>query len=87
MKKALKAILLKIPYIRNVIKRRDLLWESYRRCGCFPGHYHSPIPLLEDVERDAEKIFENEEIRDIHLHTDEQFLLVQKLKTDRKSVV
>ncbi len=67
IKKALKKILIKTPYI----------FEEY---GYAPGHYYSPIPSMDEVEKHKKRIFENEDIKDIDLRLEEQFKLVQQLE-------
>jgi hypothetical protein len=55
--------------------------ETLSRSSAFapPGHFYSPIPSLEDVERDAARLFEEvpREIPGVDLQEDQQLALLQ----------
>jgi predicted O-methyltransferase YrrM len=68
LKAAIKNALHRLPHIRS-------LHQQAARQGLFPaGHYHSPVPSPEDLQRRPL----NADLLDIELNTDEQFRLLQE---------
>jgi predicted O-methyltransferase YrrM len=73
----LKAIAKRLPIIKNVFSERE---NFQRQCGFVPpGHFYSPIPSLEEIERDEEKIFGSipQSIPGIEMHEAEQLTLLE----------
>lgn len=77
IKNLIKQILLFFPFAGSRIRHYDLLKREIadirRRCGFDPGHYYSPIPNLEEIEKDANRIFRKEIPLDINLDAAKQF--------------
>lgn len=55
MLSALKAIVKKLPPIRQLVEERDALRASFGFVP--PGHFYSPIPSLDEVRREEATIF------------------------------
>lgn len=73
VKKLLKGIVLSVPYIR---KLNQIKVDS----GYPPGHYYSPIPDLQEIQQDEERIFGEKDLKGIDLNTAEQLSLLEELK-------
>ncbi|RJQ68725.1 MAG: class I SAM-dependent methyltransferase [Desulfobacteraceae bacterium] len=73
----LKTVAKRLPIIKDVVSERE---NFQRKCGFVPpGHFYSPIPSLEEIERDEEKIFGNipRSIPGIEMHEAEQLTLLE----------
>lgn len=57
MRQIIKGLARKVPLLGRVVQERDELRETL--CALFmpPGHFYSPIPSLEEVRADEERIF------------------------------
>lgn len=70
-------MLLCAPFIGARIKHYDLLRRElaslHARCGFEPGHYYSPIPNIEEIENDADRIFQKKKPLDVDLNEEMQF--------------
>jgi len=77
IKSKLKKLFLYFPFIGSRIKHYDLLRQElvsfHSRCGFEPGHYYSPIPNLQEVENDADRIFQKNKPLDVNLNQEIQF--------------
>ncbi|MFZ5907486.1 MAG: class I SAM-dependent methyltransferase [Nitrospirota bacterium] len=87
----LKSVAMRWPIVKDLVAERDELRRKYeevaseygnlsRRCGFAPpGHFYSPIPSLEEIERDEIKIFGSipRSIPGIDLHEAEQIKLLE----------
>lgn len=74
---ALKSVIKRLPIIEEIVSERDKL---RRECGFVPpGHFYSPIPSLEEIIRDASKIFGSipHNIPGLKLHESEQLKLLE----------
>ncbi len=68
LKSRLKHYADRLPYIRTLREELEKFKTPYP-----PGHYYSPIPSLEDVERRRSKLFDRkDELRGIDLNLDRQ---------------
>ena len=76
IKQSLKKILIKVPVIKAKIQRYDYLNKTIYNCGFEPGHYYSPIPNLEEVEKSSTTIFAPKHLNDINLNTENQLKLL-----------
>ena len=73
---ALKSVIKRLPIIEEIISERDKL---RRECGFVPpGHFYSPVPSLEEIQRDESKIFGSipRNIPGLDLHESEQLKLL-----------
>ncbi|MEW6519395.1 MAG: class I SAM-dependent methyltransferase [Thermodesulfobacteriota bacterium] len=72
-----KSVAMRLPLVKDLVGEN----ENYRRrCGFVPpGHFYSPIPSLEEIERDEIKIFGSipRSIPGIDLHEAEQIKLLE----------
>jgi hypothetical protein len=76
--KVLKDLALKIPIVsKRLRKYYEIVYDSghYR-----PGHFYSPIPSLDEVRKDRERIFSTTPPKDIDLNTDYQLLLLDRFR-------
>lgn len=74
-----KSTLKSLPGFRELLARRDR--QRRRKFGMFPaGHFYSPVPAVEDVMRDRERLYGSmpESIPGVDLREAEQFELVQQ---------
>jgi hypothetical protein len=79
--KALKNLLLQIPFVKTKIKRFDELNLMIYNSGFDPGHYYSSVPDLKEIEENASAIFGDKKLEEVNLNTDNQLALLEKLKT------
>lgn len=79
MKNKIKNFLNTLPYIKALYAKN----EAYDTNSCFPpGHYYSPIVLVEELKKREHEIWKHKEIdgiNDINLNTDEQKSFVSVL--------
>lgn len=72
-----------IPLVRGVVEERDALREEVRRysMGWPPGHFYSPLPSIEEVNRDEERIFAPppSDLAGIDLNASAQLHLLEQL--------
>lgn len=79
----LKKIIKSLPYISRLhheiahLKSEHLRWRTWMP----PGHFYSPIPALEEVRRDASRIFQppSNKLRGIDLNIESQLELLREL--------
>lgn len=80
MKKAIKYLLNKLPYISDLNKQNIL----YKKNACFaPGHYYSPIISVDEVKENQIKIWkgiDENTIEGVDLNEDNQIDLLSKLE-------
>ena len=81
----IKAALNKLPIITEIVSERDKLHSelvALKKNLRFvpPGHFYSPIPSLDDVQRDEAKIFGSipSNISGLELHEEEQLKLLNE---------
>ncbi|MEZ4858027.1 MAG: class I SAM-dependent methyltransferase [Flavobacteriaceae bacterium] len=78
MKKQLKKILNKLPYIKGLYQKS----EAYSQNACYPpGHYYSPIVSVKEVKKREHEIWKEDEkdlIRDVNLNTKDQVYFVNE---------
>ena len=76
MKKLIKKLLIKLPYVKELHRKT----EVYSQNACYPpGHYYSPIVSIKDIKvREAEiwKNYEIDGISDVNLNTKDQVSFV-----------
>ena len=81
LKKIIISFLNKIPYIRGLYQET----MTYKKNSLFPpGHFYSPIISVDDIKKNQDKIWSNENInriRGINLNSEEQIKLVNEFKT------
>ena len=79
MKKTIKKLLNKLPYIKNLY----LETENFKKNSCFPtGHFYSTIVNLDEIKEKENEIWKNlliDGINDIDLNTEEQLSLLKEL--------
>ena len=55
MRDTVKRLAFRLPVVGRLLADREAL---YRACGLYrPGHYYSPIPSADEVQRDAERLW------------------------------
>jgi hypothetical protein len=91
LKKAAKHLLSQFPPLRRLLDERDALLFKLEKFGdrvpfVRNGHFYSPIPELDEVRRDDEKIFGRRTLAAIDLREEEQFALLQELKDYYKEI-
>jgi len=79
-KKFIKNILLLVPFVKTRNRDYDRIRLLLYKAGWEPGHFYSPIPNLVDIEREAETIFSDRNLKEVNLNTENQLRLLQKLK-------
>ncbi|HEV8082952.1 MAG TPA: class I SAM-dependent methyltransferase [Chitinophagaceae bacterium] len=79
IKKSVKTLIDRLPYIRRLHKETEL----FKTNACYPpGHFHSPIVSIEDVQRREKEIWktnQEESIKGIELNVNEQLDLMNSL--------
>jgi hypothetical protein len=82
MDTAIKNIIKKIPIIKQLVSERDRLRSEVIALRGFvpPGHFYSPIPSIEEIQRDEAKIFGKipSKIPGINLHESDQLVLLEQ---------
>src|SRR3989339_28879 len=75
---ALESVVKNFPGIKEIISERDTLRRSFGFVP--PGHFYSPIPSLDDIQRDDQKIFGDvpSNILGLDLHEEEQLQLLNE---------
>ncbi len=83
MKKTIKNLLNKLPYIKGL--HNDVL--KYKK-GYPPGHYYSPVVSTEEIKENENKIFsiQNDKLPGIRLNEEKQMLLLNEFLTLYPSV-
>jgi len=88
MKRQIKNVVKKLPYLRQLFLDIDRLraeLDKYKagqtRMYVPPGHFHSPIPSIEEVKLNEAKIFDRikKELPGIDLNEEEQIFLFNQL--------
>jgi predicted O-methyltransferase YrrM len=85
----LKKFIKKIPLANKIIYACKLFLALKKNHQiCLPGHFHSPIPDLEEVRKRQEQIFSvpDRNIPGIELNEKEQFQLLRKLVSYYKEI-
>lgn len=82
----IKETFLKLFSIFPSFRKRLSLYRKYKSYPHVPGHYYSLIPDLSDVELRKEKIFYNDDIKDINLRLEEQFRFLNEIKEYYKHI-
>lgn len=79
LKNKIKSLANKLPYVRVLYKEQ----MHYKKNACYPpGHYYSPIVLVDDIKGRESDIWDNvkiDGIPGIDLNTAYQLDLVEKL--------
>ena len=82
MKDTVRQLLFRIPVIGT--RYRDLLAAAESHYRINPGHYASPIPALDEIQREINSVFATETKEDalpgITLHTNTQLQLLDRLR-------
>jgi predicted O-methyltransferase YrrM len=75
---ALESVVKSFPGIKEIISERDTLRRAFGFVP--PGHFYSPIPSLDDIQRDDQKIFGDvpSNILGLELHEEEQLQLLNE---------
>src|SRR3954464_10730187 len=56
----IKSAVIRHPAVKEILSERDTLRVQLSRQGFVPpGHFYSPIPSLDEVRKDDERIFES----------------------------
>jgi len=79
MKQKIKKYLDKLPYLRSLVLENNRLKDNSKYP---PGHFYSPIPLVKELEKKQDIIWENklkEGINGIELNTKNQLELLNQL--------
>ena len=78
----LDKIFSKLPYIGKRMQLLDACLQSLDACGFKPGHFHSPIPDLGDINKRKDAIFKKTkvDVKGINLDKENQFLLLESFK-------
>jgi len=76
----IKSLFRSLPPIKKLIAERDRLARELNQIN--PGHYFSPIPSLDDVRRNAARLFSRSlrALPGVDLNVDGQFKLLEQLK-------
>lgn len=86
MKKILKRIVNKLPYIK-ALQQENI---DLKRNSCYPnGHFYSPVISIEDIKKRQSEIWKNSEfdgIQGIDLQTKEQIELVESFTQYYKDI-
>lgn len=80
LKSILKSVIKRLPFINELVKERDSLIKASGFVP--PGHFYSPIPSIDEVNRDEERIFAkpDKQISGIELRETEQLSLLQSFE-------
>lgn len=83
MKKIIKRVLNKLPYIRTLKKELDIYKTQNP-----PGHYYSPIVSVQKIKEKENEIFKikSNKIPELELNENEQLDLLSKLVLQYKSI-
>jgi predicted O-methyltransferase YrrM len=86
MKKTIKSLFNKLPYIKGLYQQA----KNFNDNSCFPpGHFYSPIVSVADVKKRQEEIWKevrNNTIKGLDLNEEGQLRLVQELSTYYKDI-
>src|SRR3984885_4778288 len=80
IKSNLKKILLSVPFLNTKIRNHDYVVEKFNQCGFEPGHFYSPIPDINEVRKNSNKIFTLKIPQGVDLNTENQVRLLSELK-------
>jgi hypothetical protein len=72
----------KLPYLNQVFLERDQLRTQSKKLGFPPGHFHSPIPCVEEIRRKEAQIFDYAQraIPAVDLNEEQQLALFHRFK-------
>ncbi len=82
MKNLIKKIVTKLSPIMVIIKERGRLMRELRQKYQFvpPGHFYSPIPSIDEIKQDEEKIFMiPNDLPGVDLNKEEQIRMFNEL--------
>jgi len=83
MKEFIKKMIYKIPIIGSWKKDVDTYKTYYP-----PGHYANPFPSIQEVNKYADRIFDNKKkLYGINLRKEEQFFLLQQLSENYSKLI
>jgi predicted O-methyltransferase YrrM len=76
----------KLPYLNQVFLERDQLRTQSKKLGFPPGHFHSPIPCVEEIRRKEAQIFDYAQraIPAVDLNEEQQLALFHRFKRHYK---
>ena len=76
----------KLPYLNQVFLERDQLRTQSKKLGFPPGHFHSPIPCVEEIRHKEAQIFDYapRAIPAVDLNEEQQLALFQAFKRHYK---
>lgn len=78
MKRTIKGLAKRIPQIKRLLRERDELRETLNKLTAPPGHYNSPIPSIEEIKENEERIFRvPRELPALDLNEEEQLRLFE----------
>src|SRR5262245_54686888 len=92
----IRRLLTRKSRIRDLIRERDeyaahcvrlegemnAMWKNYPNLKVLPGHYYSPIPSVEEVRKDEERLFSNPKtIPGVDLNLEGQVALLDRLNS------
>jgi len=80
IRKLLQNMLERVPDVQQLRAQRDALLTAFS--GFPPGHYYSPIPGIDEVRRNADRLFDRSlrELPGIDLRTDQQLATLEQIK-------
>jgi predicted O-methyltransferase YrrM len=79
VKRAIRTMLRTIPFARRRLERLERAERLVFLSGFEPGHYYSPIPDLEEVALDADRVFGDRAVAGVDLNVDAQWRLMHAL--------
>jgi predicted O-methyltransferase YrrM len=82
MSRSATKLIKKLPWLRQFFLERDQLRAQVKKLGFPPGHFHSPIPCVEEIKRKEAQIFDcaPRAIPAVDLNEEQQLALFQRLK-------
>jgi predicted O-methyltransferase YrrM len=83
IKSSVKNFIDRLPYIRNIVRERDLYKTDYP-----PGHYHSSIVSTSEIKKREQQIFSTarKDLDGIDLNEEEQLALLRTLSAGYPSI-
>jgi len=71
----------KVPLLGPAVQNYRKYKRVYRACGYEPGHFYSPIPSLDEIQADADRIFGQTDVPGVDLNLPAQRALLDTFKS------
>jgi len=71
----------KVPLLGPAVQNYKKYKRVYGACGYEPGHFYSPIPSLEEIQADADRIFGQTDVPGVDLNLSAQRALLDAFKS------